>query len=72
MVEDHGHIATEIFLDLNRAFRRQLEQAPIDMGSKGSSLLSDFGSLSANEKNLEAATIRKNRAVPHHELVKTA
>ena len=71
MIKDHGDVASEVLLDSNRVFRRQMELVAVDVRAKDSTLLIDLGPLREAEE-LEAPAISKNGPVPSHEGVKTA
>ena len=70
-VEGHDNICPQRILDVDGRFRSHHVFGTVDIGFEGNSFLCDFTEFTQG-KNLEAAAVRENRAIPVHELVKSA
>ena len=71
LVQHHGDIAAQGFLNLHRLFRCQKMRRPIDMRLKVRAILGDLAH-GAETENLIAAAICQDRPGPIHEAMQPA
>ena len=70
VVQDHGDVAAQPFLDLHGPFGRKSHGTPVGVSTKYGRFIRDFGPLSETEQ-LKAAAVSKDGAIPTHELVQS-
>ena len=71
MVQAHGDVGPECFLDRHRPLGRQLEQAAVEVRPERHALVGDPVAVGQAE-DLEPARIGEDRTVPAHERVQAA
>ena len=65
LVEAHDAVRPELLLNPHRFFRRELKQAPVDVGPKHDLLFIQLPQ-SCQTENLKPATVCQNRPIPIH------
>ena len=68
LIERHDDIRTQIVLDIHRLFGREEVIAAVDVRGKAHAVVGDVVER-GERKDLEAAAVRQNGAVPVHELM---
>ena len=71
MVQAHGHVGPQRFLDRDRALGRQLQEPAVEVRSKRHALVGDPVAIGQAE-HLKSAGIGQDRTVPAHERVQAA
>ena len=71
MVQAHGHVGPERFLDRRRPLGGQLQQPAVEVRSEGHALVGDPISIRQAE-HLKPTRIGEDRTVPAHERVQPA
>ena len=71
MVQAHRHVSPELFLDRHRSLGRELEDASVQVRSKGHSVIRDPVPVGKAE-DLKSTGIGEDRPVPAHERVQAA
>ena len=70
-IEHHRDVGTEVLLDPDRLFRRQLQEVAVYVGAEDGPLVVDL-EIGCETEDLEAAGVGENRPIPVHEAMEAA